>query len=79
MCRPIITTDAPGCRETVVDGENGYLVRVGDVETLVDAMKKFIANPDLIDAMGVRSLEIVKEKYDVNIVNREMLRFMEIS
>ena len=79
MCRPIITTDAPGCRETVVDGENGYLVRIGDVETLVEAMKKFIANPDLIDTMGARSLKIVKEKYDVNIVNREMLRFMEIT
>ena len=34
--RAIITTDAPGCRETVVDGENGYLIPVKDVDALCE-------------------------------------------
>ena len=42
MGRPIITTDAPGCRETVVDGYNGYLVPVKAVEELATAMERFI-------------------------------------
>lgn len=42
MGRPIITTDIPGCRETVDDGENGYLVPVKNVEKLADSMIKFI-------------------------------------
>jgi len=38
MARPVITTDAPGCRETVIDGVNGFLVPPRDPETLAEAM-----------------------------------------
>jgi glycosyltransferase involved in cell wall biosynthesis len=48
MARPVITTDAPGCRETVVDGVNGFLVPPRDVDALVRAMERFILQPDLI-------------------------------
>ena len=75
--RPIITTDAPGCRETV-DGSNGFLVPVGDVESLVSAMRRFLDDPALIDVMSLRSLEIVRQKYDVNIVNKDLLNCMDI-
>lgn len=78
MGRSIITTDAPGCRETVVDGENGFLVPVKDVDALVVAMEKFIQNPDLIPVMGKKSRQIAEEKYDVHKVNRRMLEIMEI-
>lgn len=44
--KPIITTDHPGCRETVVDGENGYLVPVKDVDSLAKAMIKYIELSD---------------------------------
>lgn len=70
MGRAIITTDAPGCRETVVDGENGFLVPVADVEGLVAAMKRFIENKELIHAMGLVSRRIAETKYDVREVNR---------
>ena len=43
--RPTITTDAPGCRETVTDGLNGYLVPVKNVDAIVEAMEKIIADP----------------------------------
>lgn len=79
MGRPIITTDAPGCRETVVEGENGFLVPVKSVDALVQAMLKFIEDPTLAPCMGRRSREIAEEKYDVHKVNAVMLREMGIT
>ncbi|WP_038053319.1 glycosyltransferase family 4 protein [Thermomonas fusca] len=79
MGRPIITTDAPGCRETVIDGENGFLVPVKSVDALVEAMLKFIGDPTLAPRMGRRSREIAEEKYDVHKVNAVMLREMGIA
>ena len=76
MGRPIITTDAPGCRETVVDGENGFLVPVKSVDALVAAMERFIKEPDLAARMGKRSRQIAEEKYDVHKVNAVMIREM---
>lgn len=76
MGRPIITTDAPGCRETVIDGYNGYLVKVKSVDDLVKAMQKFIANPDLIIQMGKASRILAEEKFDVHVVNQVMLHEM---
>jgi glycosyltransferase involved in cell wall biosynthesis len=79
MGRPIITTDAPGCRETVIEGENGFLVPVKDVDSLVSAMRNFIDDPDLAGRMGKRSREIAEDKYDVHKVNAVMLREMGIT
>ena len=76
MGRPIITTDAPGCRETVIDGRNGFLVPVKDVDALKSAMEKFILEPDLISQMGKQSRIIAEEKYDVRKVNRAILQEM---
>ncbi len=78
MGRPIITTDAPGCRETVIDGYNGYLVPVKSVDELVVAMESFILKPELIASMGRASRTLVTEKFDVNSVNKTMLEAMEI-
>ncbi|WP_180187055.1 glycosyltransferase family 4 protein [Acinetobacter sp. YH01012] len=76
MGRAIITTDAPGCRETVVHGENGFLVEVKSVQSLVEAMKQLIEKPELIDKMGKSSREIVLNKYDVRLVNNHMIKEM---
>ncbi|MBV1928441.1 MAG: glycosyltransferase family 4 protein [Gammaproteobacteria bacterium] len=78
MGRPIITTDAPGCRETVTDNENGYLVPVKSVDALVVAMEKYIQTPSLIMSMGEKSRQIAESKYDVHKVNAEMLMIMGI-
>lgn len=76
MGRPIVTTDAPGCRETVIDGYNGYLVPVKVVEALATAMERFIFNPELIIEMGNASRQLVEEKFDVDAVNQSMLEAM---
>lgn len=78
MGRAIITTDVPGCRETVVDGDNGFLVPVKSVVELAEAMIKFIEDDALASRMGKRSRKIVVEKYDVHKVNEVMLREMSI-
>jgi glycosyltransferase involved in cell wall biosynthesis len=78
MGRAIITTDAPGCRETVVDGDNGFLVPVKAVNELAAAMLRFIEEPLLAAQMGSRSRQIAEEKYDVHRVNAVMLKEMGI-
>jgi glycosyltransferase involved in cell wall biosynthesis len=79
MGRPIITTDAPGCRETVIEGENGFVVPPRTVDPLVGAMERFVGNPDLIARMGRRSREIAESKFDVDKINAQMLREMELA
>ena len=76
MGRAVITTDAPGCRETVVDGDNGFLVSIKDADALAQAMLRFIEHPELITQMGQRSRAIAEEKYDVHKVNAQMLKGM---
>jgi len=78
MGRAIITTDAPGCKETVEDGLNGFLVKKKDVDDLASKMKKLVKKPDLREKMGKESLKMVKEKYDVRIVNESIIEAMEL-
>ena len=78
MGRPIITTDAPGCRTTVVDGENGFLVPPRDANALADRMCRFLEEPGLIPAMGKKSRELAETIFDVDKVNAEMLKHMGI-
>lgn len=79
MGRPIITTDTPGCRETVIDGENGFLVPVKAIDELEEAMLRFIEKPDLAERMGRFSRKLAEEKYDVRKVNDVMLRELGIN
>ena len=71
-----MTSDAPGCRDTVVNGKNGFLIRPKDTEDLVLGMQKFINNPDSIRQMGQESRKIAENKYDVHIVNSSMISSM---
>jgi glycosyltransferase involved in cell wall biosynthesis len=79
MGRAIVTTDAPGCRETVVNGENGFLIPVKSIDALVSAMEQFILDPELAHLMGKRSREIACQKFAVNMVNAKMLSEMGIA
>lgn len=72
MGRPVITTDAPGCRETVVDGVNGYIVPVRDAAALVQAMIRFIQDPKAISTMGAASRKLAEERFNVHHINRRL-------
>lgn len=76
--RSIITTDAPGCRETVIDGYNGFLVPIKNINYLVVNMKILIENKVLNEKMAQRNLEIVKEKYDVKLINQSIMNTMRL-
>ncbi|MBN1684175.1 MAG: glycosyltransferase family 4 protein [Gammaproteobacteria bacterium] len=78
MGRPIITTDAPGCRDTVEHSVNGHLVPVRNVEALIQTMEQFIKQPDLINKMGQESRRIAENKYDVHKVNKMILCSMGV-
>lgn len=69
----VITTDAPGCRETVVDGRNGFLVPVRAAARLAEAMLRYVEDPSLARTHGDESRKIVAEKFDVELINRQML------
>lgn len=79
MGRAIITTDAPGCRETVIHGKNGFLIPIKNLDQLVVSMKKFIDNPTLVDDFGRKSRTIAIEKYDVYRVNHTILSALRLT
>lgn len=77
--RPIITTDVPGCRETVIEGENGFLVPKGDTIALTARMKWFILNRQSWPAMGERSRKLAEERFDVLKINKDMMKIMGLT
>lgn len=79
MGRAIITTDAPGCRETVEHGRNGLLVPPRDGEALANAMIELARDPDRVARMGVESRRIAMEKFDVTAVNARIMHYAGLS
>lgn len=76
--RAIITTDAPGCRETVEPGRNGFLVPVRDADALAAAMGEFLRRPELVASMGQRSRELAEGRFDVDKVNAVLMHAMAL-
>ena len=75
--RPVITTDGVGCREAVVDGENGYKIPVKSTECLAEAMEKFIVNPEIIPVMGQKGRALAENKFEIHRVNRQIIGVVE--
>ena len=71
--RPVITTDVPGCRETVKDGYNGILVPVRNAEALAEAMKRFCKEDETAERMGKNARLFVEENFDVFSVNEKLV------
>lgn len=76
--RAVITTDAPGCRETVIDGENGFLVPVKDVSAIVEKMELLINNRELLVKMGEQGRRMAEERFDVKKVNQIIMETMRL-
>jgi glycosyltransferase involved in cell wall biosynthesis len=79
MGKPVITTDVPGCRETVIDGVNGFMVPSRDIDSLVQAMERFILDPKLIVCMGVESRRLAEERFDSRKVNAHLISISGLS
>lgn len=76
--RAVITTDSPGCRDTVISGVNGFIIPVRDTRALAVAMSRFLEEPDLIVSMGRASRCLAEQRYDVHKINHEFLRVFSI-
>lgn len=74
--RAVITTDVPGCRETVENGINGFLVTKWNPEALAEKMFYFIQHPEQIEKMGYESYKIAQEKFDAEKVNQRLLNIL---
>lgn len=72
--RAIITTDLPGCRDTVDDGGNGYLIPARDPRRLAEAMTHFAENPADAHVMGLRSRAIAETRFEVHALNRRLIQ-----
>ena len=76
MGRPVVTTDMPGCRETVEEGRNGYLVPPRDPAALAEVLWRFVEDPALAPLMGREARRAVTERFDVRAINRLLLAQM---
>lgn len=74
--KAIITTDAPGCRETVVNNENGLLIPVKNVDALEKAMCFMIENPQEVERFALAGRNLAEEKFDVRKVNKTIIQTM---
>ena len=71
--RPIITTDAPGCRDSIIDGYNGFIVKARDASALIEAISKIIHTPNLLKKMSLNSRQLAEKQFDVRLVNKLMI------
>jgi len=78
MGRAILTTDVAGCRETVINKENGFLVQPYSDEDLAEKMRWMIEHPERVKQMGLRSRELAREKFEDVKVNRTILNTMNL-
>ena len=74
--RAVITTDTVGCRETVKDGVNGFLVPPYNSDVLAQKMMYFIKNPEMVIQMGIESRKIAEEKFDINKQNKKLINIV---
>lgn len=82
MGRPIITCNSVGCRETVTDlpdDRNGFLIPVRDIAALAGSMMYYLSNPTDIILNGRNGRFFAERKFDVNLVNAQMLKIMKVA
>lgn len=70
--KAILTTDVPGCRETVIEGMNGFIVPPWDINQLTERMIWMIKNPDRVKQMGKVSRELAEERFDAVIQSKRL-------
>ncbi len=70
---PVITTDWVGCRDTVIDGENGFLIPIKDAESLAEKIELLVNNAELRQQMGKKSREYAEKYFSIeNVVEKHL-------
>ena len=78
MGRPILTTDTPGCRETVVPDLNGHIIPKANAEALANKLIWFLENRSRWQDMGASSRQIAETRFDVHKINRELINIFNL-
>tara|TARA_B100001057_G_C22167286_1_gene687994 strand:- start:74 stop:556 length:483 start_codon:yes stop_codon:yes gene_type:complete len=79
MGKPIVTTNVPGCNNIVIDNYNGYLCKEKDVISLFNSLKKMLLTEyKLRVKMGQNSRVKVMKEFDINIINKKILKEIDI-
>lgn len=73
MGRVVITTDVPGCRDSVCDGVSGFVVPPFDVDALAEKIAYFVVNQAMIQIMGDQAHQFAMENFDVHKVNQKLI------
>ena len=76
--RPVITTNVPGCNETVVDGVTGFLIPKWDVAALVEKMIYFIEHPEQVNKMGYQGFLYAKKNFNADLINYRLSKMLGI-
>src|SRR5699024_1580033 len=76
--RPVITTDVPGCNETVVDGVTGFLIPKWDIAALVEKMIYFIEHPEQVNKMGYQGFLYAKKNFNADLINYRLSKMLGI-
>ena len=71
---PLVATDTVGCREVVIDGQNGFLVPIKDPVSLAAAIQKLILNSSLRKLMGIESFKMATSKFSSSKINALTLK-----
>ena len=75
LARPVITTDWPGCRDTVIDGKTGFLCTVRDADSLAECMLRFVSlDQNKRRSMSAAAREYISSNFDVGTVVAEYRR-----
>jgi glycosyltransferase involved in cell wall biosynthesis len=78
MGRAAVVADAPGSRETVTDGDNGWVVPLRDPAALAAACARYLADPTLVASHGRRGRALAEARYDCRHVADAMLDAMTL-
>ncbi len=77
--RPIITTNSIGCKDTVEDGVNGFLIPVKDSEALAQKLRILLVNPELRTEMGKAARKIAERDFSLsNVVDKHLEIYNEL-
>lgn len=78
--RPIVTCDSIGCKDVVIDGENGFLIEPRNPEMLADRLRKLINNTELRENMGINARKKAEKEFSVDtVVATHMKIYQELS
>ena len=74
----VITTNTNGCRETIINGYNGYLVDVANIEQLVEKISWCIENREKVSLMGSNARKFAIDNFDENVINEKIIKLLDL-